>query len=868
MRKIYIHLLIFMVFAAACRKSDPIGKAPETAAPVLVSQTGLLTTSTDFPTADEAFTLTFDAAKGNAALQNISSDIYIYTGVITDKSTGASDWKYVKSASFSSPDPAAKMTPIGNGKFQISLSPRSFYGVPAGEQILQLVMLFRTGDGKIVGRNKDQSDLYLPIYEAGKLGLRFKLPEFEPTFNPVPVISIQMVGEELSISAAASKAATLNLSLDGVGFASATNAKEINGKVKVNAAGRHELKLSGTDGVTTTERSFTFLLNGTVEIAELPAGAKEGVVFINGGKSAILTLYAPLKQYVYAIGDFNDWQSGLPYFMKKTPDGHKWWVQIDNLQAGKEYAYQYLVDGKLRIADPYAEKLIDPQYDAAIPSSSYPVLLPYPTGKTSGILSVMQSNQPAYSWKYGNFKRPEKNDLVIYELHLRDFLKNANYNTLRDTLDYLARLKVNAIELMPVNEFEGNSSWGYNPSFYFAPDKYYGTKAALQQFIDECHGRGIAVIMDMVLNHSFGQSPMVQLYFDEASGKPAANSPWFNATPTHPFNVGYDFNHESPATKSFVRNVLKFWMDTYRVDGFRFDLSKGFTQKNSGTGDGGVTAWSAYDPGRVAIWKDYNSFIKTNNPDNFYVILEHFAADAEEKELSEEGMMFWNNVNASFNQATMGYQENSDFSRAFSGTHGFSRSENLISYMESHDEERLMFKNLSYGNSSGSYNVKTLATALKRQEMAAAFFFSIPGPKMLWQFGELGYDVSIEQNGRTGEKPIHWDYLQQAARWSLKTAYASLINYKTNNSIFKTGIPSYNLSGPAKYLKLTNADNTVVVVGNFDVIAQSLSVDFGQPGTWLEWPGGNSMSLTGNTYTKTLSPGEYHIYSRKPLYLR
>jgi 1,4-alpha-glucan branching enzyme len=188
--------------------------------------------------------------------------------------------------------------------------------------------------------------------------------------------------------------------------------------------------------------------------------------------------------------------------------------------------------------------------------------------------------------------------------------------------------------------------------------------------------------------------------------------------------------------------------------------------------------------------------------------------------------------------------------------------------MQSHAEARLMFKNLSYGNASGSYNVKNLTTALKRQEMAAAFFFSIPGPKLLWQFGELGYDVSIAQNGRTGEKPIHWDYLGQAARWSLRSAYADLINYKTNNSILKTGIPTYNLSGSAKYLKLTNADNTVVVVGNFDVKEQLLSVDFGQSGQWLEWPGGNAMGLTGNTYTKTLGPGEYHIYSRKPLYLR
>ncbi|NOZ04318.1 MAG: hypothetical protein GXO92_06915 [FCB group bacterium] len=101
---------------------------------------------------------------------------------------------------------------------------------------------------------------------------------------------------------------------------------------------------------------------------------------------------------------------------------------------------------------------------------------------------------------------------MIYELLVRDFIDRHDYQTLIDTLDYLEKLGINAIELMPINEFEGNSSWGYNPSFYFAPDKYYGTRQDLKLFIDECHRRGIAVIMDIVLNHTYGQSPLVSGY--------------------------------------------------------------------------------------------------------------------------------------------------------------------------------------------------------------------------------------------------------------------------------------------------------------------------------------------------------------------
>ena len=577
-------LFFLLLTTIACKKTPE----PEIVEPIIpptvpAAGSGLISSSVEFPSADAPMTLTFDASKGNTELNNFSGDVYIYTGVITDKSSGPTDWKYVKSPAFNAADAAAKMTSPSTGKYQITISPRSFYGVPASEKILKMVMLFRNADGSKVGRNKDKSDIYLPIYDAGSLQVKFTAPALEPTYIPSPEISIKMVGEQLNVIAISSKNANLSLSLNGTSFATAANSIQISGTAKVTAPGEQVVKITATEGANTVESSFSFVISGTVETAELPSGAKEGVVFTNGGTSAIVTLFAPNKQNVYVVGDFNDWKPESKYFMKRTSDGNKWWVQIDGLNASKEYAYQFLVDGKLKVADPYSEKVLDPSNDSFISPSTYPSLMTYPNGKTTGIVSVMQGNKPNYAWKVNTFKRPEKNKLVIYELHLRDFLGAHNYATLTDTLNYLSRLGINAIELMPVNEFEGNSSWGYNPSFYFAADKYYGTKQALQRLIDECHTRGIAVIMDMVLNHSFGQSPMVQLYFDETTGKPSAASPWFNADPTHPFNVGYDMNHESPATKTFVKNVLKFWMEEYKVDGFRFDLSKGFTQKNSGT---------------------------------------------------------------------------------------------------------------------------------------------------------------------------------------------------------------------------------------------------------------------------------------------
>jgi len=590
----------------------------------------------------------------------------------------------------------------------------------------------------------------------------------------------------------------------------------------------------------------------------LPAGANDGVTFINSGTSVIFNLYAPGKTTVGLIGDFNSWTA---VNMNETPDGTRWWVQIDNLDPTKEYSYQYLVNGTLKVADPYCEKILDPANDSYISSTIYPNLKAYPTGQ-SGIVSDFQYNQTAFTWKNSTFTRPDKKNLVIYELHVRDFVGTHSYKTLKDTLSYLSNLGINAVELMPVNEFEGNDSWGYNPDFYFAPDKYYGTKNDLKALIDECHSRGMAVILDMVLNHSFGSSPMVQMYLNTTTQKPTPDNPWFNVDPTHPDNVGYDFNHESAATKYFAKNVMKFWMTEYKIDGYRFDLAKGFTQKNTGSD---VNAWGLYDASRVAIWKDYNSFIKSVDNNNFYVILENFASDQEEKEESDQGMMQWNNLNYNFNEATMGYVSTSDLTGLFFTPHTYTAPDYLVGYMESHDEERIQFKNENYGNSSGSYNVKDLATGLKRTEAAAAYMLCTPGPKMIWEFGERGYDISINNTDRLSDKPPHWEYMSDPLRKGLYNAYAKLIRMKINNPVFTTSNVLYNSTGAIKSIALTGTNVNVMMVANFDVVTQTTAVAFPSTGTYYDYYTNSQISV-GTTFTNvTLAPGEYHIYSTAAL---
>src|SRR5690606_27172272 len=195
-----------------------------------------------------------------------------------------------------------------------------------------------------------------------------------------------------------------------------------------------------------------------------------------------------------------------------------------------------------------------------------------------------QTNQTSYQWQVTDFQKPAKENLIIYEVLIRDFFDNGNrtYRSLADTIGYFKRLGVNAIQLMPVMEFNGNESWGYNPAFMFAPDKYYGHKNELKAFIDKCHQEGIAVILDIAMNHQDLPNAYVLMDYDFDADRPAASNRWFNPTARHPFNVFFDMNHESAYTKAYLDTINHYWLNEYKIDGFRFDLSKGFTQINSG----------------------------------------------------------------------------------------------------------------------------------------------------------------------------------------------------------------------------------------------------------------------------------------------
>ena len=815
--------------------------------------------------------IVLDANKGNLGLKDYTpaTDVYVHIGIITNYSTSLSDWKHVKFSNFNSPSPLVQCTYVGPNKWKFTITGglRAFFGVTdPNEKIQKIALLFRNGAGTKVHRNTDGSDMYVPVYSAG-LNVRINEPFKEPKYVPVPETITKSIGENIAINATSSQSATLKLYLNSTQVgATAANATTISGSATITGYGTQMIVAEAAIAVETRYDTISFFVTAPSTVAALPAGVRDGINYEAGDTSVTLVLYAPAKTRVAVIADFNNWMETSRHQMNKTPDGNRYWLRITGLTPGIEYGYQYLVDGTLKVADYMTEKVLDPSNDQFIPAANYPDLKPYPTGKTTGIISVLQTAKTPYNWQVSNFVKPDKRNLLIYELLVRDFVATQNWQTVKDSIAYLKRLGINAIEVMPFNEFEGNNSWGYNSDFFFAPDKMYGTETALRQFIDECHKQGIAVIMDIAMNHAFGLSPTVQMYFNSTTGQPAANNPWHNVTPTHPFNVGYDFNHESPATKELVSRVIEHWLTKYKIDGFRWDLSKGFTQTNSGND---VNAWSNYDASRVAIWKRYYDTMQVKAPGS-YCILEHFAANQEEIELSNYGMLLWGNSNRDYNEATMGYVAGSNFQYGIYTNRSWTQP-NLITYQESHDEERLMYKNEQFGNSAGNYNVKNVATGLKRNEMATAFWAMTPAPKMVWQFGELGYDYSINycENGtisdacRTNPKPIRWDYLADANRLSLFNVYSKLFKLRNVPNFLPTFVTSdvtYNLTSGFKWLKVNSDSLKIMVIGNFDVNATSGSVTFQNAGTWYNYLSGGTRTATGGAETITLQPGEYYVY--------
>ncbi|CAD0003542.1 alpha-amylase family glycosyl hydrolase [Flavobacterium chungangense] len=673
-----------------------------------------------------------------------------------------------------------------------------------------------------------------------------------------------------------------------------------------NITTNQSYELLVTQGAVTISKKFSVIVNPNTVSEAMPAGLVDGINYnAADATKATLVLDAPLKDFVYVAGSFNNWQPSSTYAMKKDPTSGKFWLELSGLVSGANNTFQYWVGDAtplanspslVKVADPYSTLVLSPYDDGSIPAANYPNMPAYPSGQQFEV-TVLKTGQTPYNWQVTNFTKPEKDKLVVYEVLVRDFDANRNYQSLIDRIDYFKNLKINAIQLMPIMEFEGNESWGYNTSFHMALDKFYGTSDKLKELIDLCHQNGIAVILDVALNHAFGRNPMVRMWMNDPDGdgfgSPTTENPYFNTVAMHSYNVGEDFNHQSIRTQNYVKRVVKQWVEEYKIDGLRWDLTKGFTQNCPSNVAGGQEPCTGnFQQDRVDVLKSYADYSWSLDPTH-YTIFEHLGTDLEEQqwanykiaESPSKGIMMWGNLNNAYNELSMGYTSN--ISRMTSSSRGFT-SHRLIGYAESHDEERLMYKNIQYGNSTNSaHNVKTLNTALSRMSAIGAVSLLVPGPKMIWHFGDLGWDSSIFtcNNGTVNDasatisgdckldtKPQpQWtgNWLGNTARSKIYNDWAKMITLKTKEPVFSGTATMANTSSLYPNIKITNAAlnstqlKDVLIIANFNVTTQNVATGFSYPGTWYNLMDNSTINVTDVNAVISIPAGEFRIYGNK-----
>jgi glycosidase len=836
------------------------------------------------PESNQSATILFD--KTGTGLAAYNGTIYAHTGVTLNGTA----WTNVI-GSWGNNLVQPSLTLVSGNIYKLVLTPSilAYYGVTTGV-VSKINMVFRSDTG-----TAQTVDLEINVGA-------FQSNLVQPNVNSTTIINS---GGSLSISANNTGGnATYNLKANGVSINSISNATTYS-YTHANITSNQNYELVVSLGGASQSKFFNVMVNPITVNQALPSNTLvDGINYNSDTSKATLVLDAPGKDFVYVAGSFNNYQPSVNDAMKKDPTTGKFWLELTGLTPGVNYNYQYWVvdttpiagsPALVKTADPYSTLVLSPFDDPYIPASTYPNLPAYPAGQEREV-TVLKTGETPYNWQVTNFNKPKKEDLIVYEVLIRDFDETRSFQGLINRINYFKNLKVNAIQLMPVMEFEGNESWGYNTSYHMALDKFYGPKEKMKEFVDLCHQNGIAVILDIALNHAFGRNAMNRMWMNDPDGdgwgSPASDSPFFNMVATHSYSVGSDFNHQQSRTQNYTRRVVKQWIEEFKIDGFRWDLTKGFTQ--NATGSDANT--NAYQQDRVDVLKNYADYTWSLDPTH-YAIFEHLGSDNEEKEwanyrLSEtpsKGVMMWSEMTYAYAQLACGYATGADIYRIGSDAHSGFLGKRVMGYPESHDKERLLYTAMTTGNAAGAAPpFGNLNNALGRMSSIGATSLLIPGPKMIWHFADLGMQMSIydcnngtvntESDPTPGDCKLNtkpqpqWvgNWLGVTERAKIYNDWSKMIALKVSEPVFEG---SYSISPDGNNVKqrIYIFDNAlpstqlknVVVLANFSVANLTIVPSFPYAGTWYNLMDNSSITVTDVNAPISINAGQFFVYGNK-----
>lgn len=850
--------------------------------------------------ADQAATITFN--KTGTGLAAYTGVIYAYIGVTVN---GVRFQNIKGSTNFVSPL-HPQLTQVGtSSNYTLAISPDlyTYFGVPTNSSITEICVVFRSADGTL----QTSPDIFIPVGA-------FQYNLTSPVLNSSNIIAS---GSNVAITANNTNGvATYQLFVNGSATALNTQTTSSYSFTDTNVTVNKNYELKVTQGNTTFTAKFSVIINPGSVTGSIPAGLVDGINYNPTDPTrATLVLNAPLKSFVYVAGSFNNWQPTAAFAMKRdTAAGStKYWLELTGLTPGQIYAYQYWVcdvvnlpansPAIVKTADPFSTLVLSPFDDPEIVTLGvFPGLPVYATiapgqEREVSVLQTGPNNLFSYNWSSAttNFVKPKKKDLVFYEILVRDFDANRTYQDLINKIDYFKNLKINAIKIMPVMEFEGNLSWGYNTVYHMALDKRYGPPAKLKEFIDLCHQNGIAVVLDLALNHVFGRSPLERMWMLDPDNDGWANTntngerttsenPYINLTPKHSYNVGSDINHfreTGPGgnlANTYSIRTIQYWINEFKIDGYRWDLTKGFTNACSSSDEG---CTNNYQSDRVAKMKWYADNQWAADP-NSLVIFEHLGTGGSASEEVEwanyqrsgdsKGIMQWRKMTDPYANLLKG-----NFADLSAVT---DPSDRMIGYAESHDEERVVYKALTEaGQTQGN-----LFKVHQRLPAMGAVLLLVPGPKMIWHFGALGWDRSLWtcNNGNVSfsnpdckldTKPQpQWieNWLQDANRSAIYNAWAKMINLKKSEPVFENGQFSWNLAttGSPRLDVWTSTSQTadlsyVFVRTNFSDNTLNTAGGFPFTGTWYNLMDNSTINVTSNSQNISIEPGGFRVYGNK-----
>jgi 1,4-alpha-glucan branching enzyme len=574
--------------------------------------------------------------------------------------------------------------------------------------------------------------------------------------------------------------------------------------------GPHRLTVRSETESAVLLDSVVFWRVPEMESLPMPAGTEYGAT-LHQDNRVTFALYAPGKQFIELVL-YSDTET-IQYPMHIASDG-SWWLTLE-LEPGR-YRYQYLIESDLLLADPYAR-----QVDWTNPAGQKG-WLPRDT------FSVIEVGAEPYVWE-STFTRPDLDELVIYELYIEDFAPREGFEGIVRRLDYIADLGVNAIEPLPWHPWTGMESWGYNPAYHFAVEQLYGTPHQLKRLIDESHKRGMAVIIDMVLNHAEWNSSLYQLYGNDYDA-----SPYFRAHTGH--NWGFPkIDQQSLAVKRWTADVIRFWIREYRIDGFRYDATR-------------WTGWQGYNDWG-ASWYAYVA--RQEDPTN-YQIAEHLPIEPPlitdtEMDTGWHAEYRWR-IREMITRAHLnvdGFKEAMNARRV-----GFTHPRQRLPYTESHDEERVVRELREAGFVEDE--------VFRRAAMAIALTLTTPGVPMIFAGQEFGEDTAK----RVGWNPLNWSLLNQEPNRRLHSQTRDLIKLRTQHPALRGDNLRFVVTDAASGLAIFERDSSphvVHVAANFGRQPVEASIQLQGPAQWREVLAGKDQEP--GHHEITLLPGEIKVWA-------